>query len=40
MPELLYGKHETQEHLGDVPEEKNFCIVIGRQYGSGGHDYG
>jgi cytidylate kinase len=40
MPELLYGKPGTQEQSEDVPEEKNFCIVIGRQYGSGGHDYG
>jgi cytidylate kinase len=41
MPEKLFG---TADNTSAATTEKdgkaNVCIVIGRQYGSGGHDYG
>jgi cytidylate kinase len=40
MPDLLFGKPGKQEQFEEEDGKKNFCIVIGRQYGSGGHDYG
>jgi uncharacterized membrane protein YczE/cytidylate kinase len=40
MPELLFGRSKKQEQPVEESGKKNFCIVIGRQYGSGGHDYG
>lgn len=39
LPEKIFGVPETQTEV--TPEDKTgICIVIGREYGSGGHDYG
>jgi uncharacterized membrane protein YczE/cytidylate kinase len=40
LSELIFGKAEQHEPEQAKNGEKKICIVIGRQYGSGGHDYG
>jgi uncharacterized membrane protein YczE/cytidylate kinase len=41
LPAKLFGvKADTGTKDDTAEKEHNICIVIGRQYGSGGHDYG
>jgi cytidylate kinase len=41
LPDLIYGSCETTEQSEQEADAAQlYCIVIGRQYGSGGHDYG
>lgn len=43
FPAMLFPEKESEVHQEDTASEKekqNICIVIGRQYGSGGHEIG
>jgi cytidylate kinase len=41
VPEKLYGTPAVSESAeNENPEQQSICIAIGREYESGGHDYG
>lgn len=40
LPEMIYGEGKEESMLAATANMGKICVVIGREYGSGGHDYG